>query len=268
MTDDSLVCIDPSWQDLAPLYALDALDDDERRGFETHLTRCAFCRQEVAQYQEASATLAADEVAAPPPELKSDVLAAIRSVPQLPEPGAEPPTAPVPAHRAEPIDLAARRAAAAEPSPQRTNRTRMVLAVAAAVLVAGGGFALFRSTTGLTGEQDRFAELAATDDVVVTELAGADLDGGGAITITWSPSLDEVAVEIRDLAPVADDETYALWLLSDDDPVPAALFPADADGLAAFAELDDLDAAGWGISIEPAGGSPQPTTEVLFSGLN
>ena len=34
--------------ELSAAYALDALDGDERREFEEHLTHCADCRQEVA----------------------------------------------------------------------------------------------------------------------------------------------------------------------------------------------------------------------------
>ncbi|MEX2032690.1 MAG: zf-HC2 domain-containing protein, partial [Dehalococcoidia bacterium] len=34
--------------DLAPGYALDALDDEDRRAFETHLGECERCREELA----------------------------------------------------------------------------------------------------------------------------------------------------------------------------------------------------------------------------
>jgi anti-sigma-K factor RskA len=44
--------------ELSAAYALDALDGDERREFEEHLTHCAECREDVASFQEAASALA------------------------------------------------------------------------------------------------------------------------------------------------------------------------------------------------------------------
>jgi anti-sigma-K factor RskA len=61
--------------ELSAAYALDALDGDERRAFEEHLPHCAECREEVASFQEAAATLAYQaEVAPPPSALKDRIL--------------------------------------------------------------------------------------------------------------------------------------------------------------------------------------------------
>jgi anti-sigma-K factor RskA len=61
--------------ELSAAYALDALDGDERREFEEHLTHCAECRQDIASFQEAASALAYQvEVAPPPPVLKDRIL--------------------------------------------------------------------------------------------------------------------------------------------------------------------------------------------------
>jgi anti-sigma-K factor RskA len=61
--------------ELSAAYALDALDGDERREFEEHLTHCAECRLDVASFQEAASALAYQvEVAPPPPALKDSIL--------------------------------------------------------------------------------------------------------------------------------------------------------------------------------------------------
>lgn len=146
------------------------------------------------------------------------------------------------------------------------SRGRWLLAAAAVALVAAGGLAVIRATTSSTGLDDRFAELAAADDLITTELDGADVEGGGAITVSWSAGRDELAVEVAGLAPVTDDQTYALWLLPDgEDPVPATLFRPDGDGVVAVGDVADIDPAGWGVTIEPTGGSEQPTSDILFS---
>jgi anti-sigma-K factor RskA len=61
--------------ELSAAYALDALDGDERREFEEHLTHCAECRQDLASFQEAASALAYQvEVAPPPPALRARIL--------------------------------------------------------------------------------------------------------------------------------------------------------------------------------------------------
>jgi anti-sigma-K factor RskA len=51
--------------ELSAAYALDALDGDERREFEEHLTHCAECRLDVASFQEAASALAYQVEVAP-----------------------------------------------------------------------------------------------------------------------------------------------------------------------------------------------------------
>jgi anti-sigma-K factor RskA len=53
--------------ELSAAYALDALDGDERREFEEHLTHCAECRDTLASFQEAASALAFQAEMPPPP---------------------------------------------------------------------------------------------------------------------------------------------------------------------------------------------------------
>ncbi|WP_299055821.1 hypothetical protein [uncultured Nocardioides sp.] len=83
---------------LAGAYAVDAIathdagDASARGAFERHLARCPDCRDEVAGLREAAGLLAATCTTAPPPALRSEVLAQIRHVrplPPLAEPGSD-----------------------------------------------------------------------------------------------------------------------------------------------------------------------------------
>jgi hypothetical protein len=65
-------------------YALMALDAAERAEFEAHLDSCELCQQEVAEFCETAADLSFLTQAAPPPTVRAHVLAAIRTLPQLP----------------------------------------------------------------------------------------------------------------------------------------------------------------------------------------
>jgi anti-sigma-K factor RskA len=61
--------------ELSAAYALDALDGDERRDFEEHLTHCAECRDTVVSFQEAASALAYQaEMPPPPPALRNRIL--------------------------------------------------------------------------------------------------------------------------------------------------------------------------------------------------
>jgi anti-sigma factor RsiW len=65
-------------------YALDALDADDRRAFESHLTGCERCRAELAELSEAVGRLALGvEGPAPPAALRGRILAAARDEPPV-----------------------------------------------------------------------------------------------------------------------------------------------------------------------------------------
>lgn len=66
--------------DLAAAYVLDALDDDERADFETHLRSCAACRAAVDELREPVADLALSVSSLDPPVgLRSAILDAARA---------------------------------------------------------------------------------------------------------------------------------------------------------------------------------------------
>src|SRR5688572_4654968 len=69
---------------LSGAYAIDALDDIERAQFERHLAECAECRAEVDSLREASAMLAETTTVEPSAELRSRLLAEIKTVRPLP----------------------------------------------------------------------------------------------------------------------------------------------------------------------------------------
>jgi anti-sigma-K factor RskA len=69
-----------SIHDLSAAYALDALEDDERRAYEEHLAGCERCREEVASFSSTAGALAyAAGPAAPTPALRDRILVAARA---------------------------------------------------------------------------------------------------------------------------------------------------------------------------------------------
>ncbi len=221
---------------LAGAYALDALPDDDRELFEGHLARCDACAQEVRGLREATAHLA---------HLRAQVLAQIRHVRQLPP---------------EVPDLAVERRRRARP------RSRLAAALAAACLVVAliaGGLAVRSQQeldrTRAAGEAVA-AVLAAPDARTVTGPAA-----GGTATVVVSRSRGQVVFASSGLRRLEKSETYELWLMGPRAVRPAGLLRPDSNGQTRPVVASPLaDADRVGLTVEPASGSPQPTTDPVL----
>jgi anti-sigma-K factor RskA len=70
----------------------------------------------------------------------------------------------------------------------------------------------------------------------------------------------------ENLPPVSEDEVYEAWLIRDDIPESAGLFEPSAGGIAATpveGSLEGADAVA--VTVEPSGGSPTPTSDILLT---
>ena len=230
---------------LSGAYATDALDDVERARFERHLAECPACREEVSGLREAAAVLAADAEMAPPARLRARVLADIATVrPLPPRVDVGPPPPAVPAVR-----------------PDRRRRWAVLVAAAAAVVAVGAGAVVWQpwgqESTQVTTAADRV--LQAPDAGAVT----VPLAGGGRATLTRSASERAAVLRTSGLPPAPPGRTYQLWLnMPGAGMVSAGLMKPDGDQTVLL-EGDAARATGAGITVEPAGGSPQPTSEPL-----
>jgi len=225
---------------LSGAYAVDALDDHERTEFEEHLAVCAECRAEVASFRETGALMAETEAVDPPASLRDSVLSGISQIRPIP-----PETTALP-ERTE---------------PTRDVRRRMLpplLAAAAAVVLLAAGVLTWHPWQG-----DR-ADLAtqilnAPDAMRVTE----KLPGGtGELTLVRSASLKR-AVMIGDHVPAAGSgKTYQMWYQQPGQPMVSAGLMPDADEPTVLSG-DAATAVAAAVSVEPAGGSHEPTTEPI-----
>ncbi|MEU7072746.1 anti-sigma factor [Streptomyces narbonensis] len=233
---------------LAAAYALGALDDDERGAFEDHLRACEACRLEAAEFQATAARLAAAAAQPPPAAAKAQVMAAIDGVRQLP------PRIPAPA---------------AAPAFDGLLRRRAVpLALAAGVAAATlGGVAVWQTLHGQDLEQQaRQAEQRL--DAVSSVLAAPDArtvhakTANGALTTVVASERQNAAVFTATGLPAPGaGKTYQLWLDHDGTMRPAGLI--HGDGIVILTG-DPADAGAVGLTLEPAGGSPQPTNAPLL----
>ena len=226
---------------LAAAYALNALDPEERREFEAHYPTCSICTDEVTSFRIAVAQLGEGVLAHPPGDLKAKVMGEVHQTRQMSPLVAEPI-----------VDLEERRG-----GPGRSASQRALLTLTAAALVVLAGLASFLALR----TSDTEAVLAAPD-AVVTALEGES----GTVTIVWSDELDQVAIIGNGLPRTGATSEFALWFVQADGVAPAALFDSDDGQVRAVLDVADAEVGGWGITIEPNGGSLQPTGDILFVG--
>ena len=224
---------------LSGAYAVDALDDIERAGFERHLAECAECRAEVASLRETGALLAETTDTEPPAALRERVLSGITKVRPLP------PEAPV------------TRPASGR---RRQGRGARLLAAAAAVVVLGGGATVAWQQPW---QDDSSQAPTVTEQVLAAPDARStslDFPGGAKATITHSDSIGKAVLVTEKMPPPPKGMVYQLWL---DQPgegmVSAGLMPVQADQTVLL-DGDAATATGAGITVEPEGGSAEPTT--------
>lgn len=221
---------------LSGAYALNALGPEEAAEFRLHLDGCPACREEVRELQSAVARMAAAEAAAPPADLKHRILAAADRTPQEPPAGA--------------TSLVRRT------TESRGPRWAPWLAAAAAAVVVVGG--------GAFGVQAMLSDDPALNQGVVrvfeaqdAHTATVDTGDGGELTVAVSASRKEMAVDTRELPALDEDHVYQLWSVHGEEMVSAAIL-TDPEAGAAMGMPDEKTTVA--LTVEPAGGSEQPTT--------
>jgi hypothetical protein len=256
--------------ELSGLYALDALEADERDAYELHLAGCAACQREVASFRETIAVVASvvrdDDIElgaaasgaelsagafgeAPPPALRSRVLQDINA--------AETDTAPLAPVVA--MTSASRRRAAGGRASTGTRRWWPAAAAAVIVVAVLGGLLAARD-----GSQSESALLAELESKGARSVAMSD---SGQARLVLSTDGRRAVIVASGVAPLDDAHVYQAWTIDTDASVtPAPLFRPDSSGnvLVALRSLpDDLDMVA--VTIEPRAGSKLPTTPVLMS---
>ncbi len=225
--------------DLLALGAAGALSGDEYDTLEQLLAADPVLAVEYRELQ-ASALLLAEAVSeAPPPSLRASVLEAISTVEQLPAPAAS---------RQAPSNVVAIR-----------HRRWMIPATAAAavvmILVAG----LLVNRFADAPSDDRMSAVLNDDDAATFELNGS-LDGLRVVT-----SKDESAMVLigTDVTKPDDGKVFQLWAVHDEEMVGMATFTPAATGAVAMLIDDDGGDAEWAVTMEPDGGSDQPTSDPI-----
>ena len=86
--------------------------------------------------------------------------------------------------------------------------------------------------------------------------------GSMTAEVAYSRQLGKGAITVTGMPPAPDGKVYQLWYVGADGVARSAGIMAPEDGRGAMVlEGDPNNAAAVGVTVEPAGGSPSPTTE-------
>jgi len=273
-TDDDL-------RSLTAAYALGAVDADEAAEFEAILEGDPVLRAEVEEIRATAAVLAfTTEPVDPSPRLKSDLMAMLDATPQLP-PLEAPAEAPVDDRRAAPVTELRPGSASAAPTAPRgrlgsaSSRASerwfrkpgaLIGVAAAAVVLVVGGVVVGTSPGGPGSSQapvaSAYERVTTASDVVIDK---RDVVGGGTATVYFSASEAKTAVVLNDAAPLPEGRVLQMWYVGQSGPVSAGVM-SSTDG-AGHAVLDGTYTPGdtVAITVEPEGGSEQPTSEPIVA---
>jgi anti-sigma-K factor RskA len=270
------------------LYAMQLLPSDETAAITRHLDQCDECRAELARVHDDLAVYATSvDVKAPSAAARQRLIQQVareKKIAPAARPQAEP-HAPVAAFGRNSVF-------AEEIAPPRRSVGRSFLAwsgwgIAAGLAVALGFLYGDRSTLRETlasqaGQIQRLNTDAAnahqlmdalTDPKAVrvslttSPLLKAQPVGG----VTYNPEKGTLIFLASNLDPLQALKTYELWVIPADGsaPIPAGTFHPDDQGNASVIMPTlprGIAAKAFGVTIEPAGGSPTPTLPIVLSG--
>ena len=242
-----------SLRDLAPGYALGALSAEETAAFERALAGDPELQREVAEYREVNALLGESGARVPSPLLKARLRERIRG-----QDG--------------------------ESRPRRSFAPFATAMALAAMLLLAIGLtlkvrvlsnelqardSLLRASTAKLAEREATLNAILEPNVQLTTLVSTG--AAPVVQIFFDRVKRTLLVHTFQLAPAPGGRVYQLWLMPRRGaPVPSRTFNTEADGhqlVQAIPVPADLQLAGFAVSVEPEGGSPQPTTTPILVGL-
>ncbi|QIL74433.1 anti-sigma factor domain-containing protein [Hymenobacter sp. HDW8] len=272
-------------------YALGELNEAERAAVEAQAAAHPEIAHELDQVQQAIGVYAQAHAETPPAAMRERVLsgwqAAIRSE----------------AQKAPHTDNAAAPAAATEPvvrqltplEPETANTAsgpafRWMLAASVALLLASGlaNFVLYTRWRDATAdlaiartEQNRVAsvmqasertlavrqqelEVLRSDDFRTVALAGTAAAPSASARVLYNPKTKAVYLDVRKLPAPPSGKQYQLWALDNGKPVDAGVLAAATTSGDSLQQMKDIASAqAFAMTVEPAGGSINPTLSTL-----
>ncbi len=238
------------WLERAEIYALEALDGEELTLFEAHLASgCVLCETHLRESRETLVQLPRSLAPLePPPRVKTELLK--RIAPET-------------------------KRAIAERTAAPWLWWSLAGGLTAAALLIAVGWYLIASRNQVRELQGRLAALqtqvSEREEVIrflsdpqvrIVNLAALPASPGANGQLLWNSRSRTGLLLVTGLPPTTADKAYELWGIAGAEPVPAGVFTVNQGGVTLF-RLPALPPAKifdkFAVTLEPAGGVPQPT---------
>jgi anti-sigma-K factor RskA len=227
-------------------HALRALSSEDEERVVVHLAECEQCRRRLRETEAVAASLAYSvPQVAPPPELRSRVLAIAEPV--VAAGAAEMPAPEAPAPAAPPVRTA-------RPRPRRSWWPRVSLVAVPAMALALAGMIAWNVSLRNDIESNR-TDLATGAAVALPGVGNVVAQTDGNVTL------------FAHLSTAPAGKTYEAWVIRGSAALPAGVFKGGGTvelTLTQTAKPGDKIA----VTVEPAGGSKKPTTTPIAVSQN
>jgi anti-sigma-K factor RskA len=254
----------PQFDEDLDLFALGALDAEERQAVESHIKGCSACAQRLAEAQGRIAMLALTVPPQDPPaRVKQNLMARIQ---------AQPGRVPSAKHTS--------RLTAFWRTPA-TAWTLAAVSAAIALVFAITSYRLDRTVHEHQTEEQSQQAVVARANAVLDLLTAKDAQD---IRLTALPGKPQPAATVlyhpdrgllfyaQNLPSLAVDRVYQLWLVPPQgDPISAGIFEPDRKGNASIVLPTlpkGIQAKAFAVTIEPEGGVPKPTGPKVLVGVS
>lgn len=254
-----------SMLDLAAAYALGALSPEETRAFEAFLASSPEAQREVAEYREVGALMASHVPGVTPDSrLKERVLA---TVGQGKIRTFVPPAPPARPRMSLPFWMAL--------------AASVMLAIGFGLKYSGAKRALAyqlsqadSARVALDSVTARLAQREQTlNEILEPDMQLSLLTATGnpdpRVQLFWNPKKNLAIVHAFRLSQAPAGRVYQLWFIKDGKAIPSVTFNSEPSGHALVQDITVPPGSGItnaALTIEPEGGSPQPTSPVMMIG--
>jgi len=253
--------MDPRIEELLPFYALDALSDEERELVEFYLAEHPEVREQISDFQSATDALPYSVTPVEPQRRLKDALMARVSVDK--------------------------RASAPNqvPSPRvmrgdqilRTFTLGIATLAIVWVMLLNSQITRLRQQVSMLGDalvaqsnslEQINAKLPQTpvSAAMTISLKGTKVQPQAQGQLIADPKSESAVLVITGLGQLDAGKTYQVWLIDASGPKSAGLLTVNANGQGVIIVTSDSEIGSFkslGISVEPAGGSSQPTGDIV-----
>jgi anti-sigma-K factor RskA len=237
--------MDPErFDELKDVFVLGALPEEERREFEEYLAEHPERQAEIDELSTVAGLLAlSPQEQEPLPELRRSIMGVVEAE-------------------------AGRPLVESRSGPARMREFLGIRGLALGAAVAMLAIGLFSWNMVLQAElrdlQGQLQSMQSRQASRMVALKGPGAAHGARAELMVLHNNRAVLIA-EDMPPVPEEKTFQVWVIEDDVPKPSGLFEPREEWVAVVVEnpLDEADTIA--VSVEPDGGSPEPTTDPMLT---